>query len=76
MVAEGIAPVIPAVALGAAAMTAAGLVDEYRIMLFPTVVGSGARLFADVSDTAFGLEGVITTSTGVAVLTYLRSDGS
>jgi dihydrofolate reductase len=39
------------------ALTAAGLVDEYRIMLFPTVVGSGARLFADVSDTAFGLEG-------------------
>ena len=58
------------------ALTAAGLVDEYRIMLFPTVVGSGARLFAGVSDTAFGLEGVVTTSTGVAVLTYLRSDAS
>ena len=58
------------------ALTAAGLVDEYRIMLFPTVVGSGARLFAGVSDTAFGLEGVVTTSPGVAVLTYLRSDAS
>jgi dihydrofolate reductase len=58
------------------ALTAAGLVDEYRIMLFPTVVGSGARLFAGVSDAACGLGGVITTSTGVAVLTYLRSEGS
>jgi dihydrofolate reductase len=56
------------------ALTAAGTVDEYRIMLFPTVVGSGARLFAGVADTAFGLEGVITTSTGVAVLTYRRAD--
>ena len=52
------------------ALTAQGLIDEYRIMLFPTVVGSGARLFAGVKDTSLVLTGVITTSTGVAVLTY------
>ena len=56
------------------ALTAAGIVDEYRIMLFPTVVGTGARLFAGVADAAFTLEGVITTTTGVAVLTYRRAD--
>jgi dihydrofolate reductase len=55
------------------ALTAAGLIDEYRIMLFPTVVGSGARLFTDVKDTALQLNGVITTNTGVAVLTYARA---
>jgi dihydrofolate reductase len=58
------------------ALTRASMVDEYRIMVFPTVVGSGARLFADVTDAAFDLGGVTTTSTGVAVLTYLRSSES
>lgn len=57
------------------ALTAAGIVDEYRIMLFPTAVGSGTRLFAGISEAAFHLDGVITTSTGAAVLTYCRHDG-
>src|SRR5258706_4137019 len=52
------------------ALTAKGLIDEYRVMLFPTVVGAGARLFTAVTNTALRLSGVVTTSTGVAVLTY------
>jgi dihydrofolate reductase len=31
------------------AMTEAGLVDEYRLMVFPLVIGAGKRLFADTS---------------------------
>jgi dihydrofolate reductase len=52
------------------ALTAKGLIDEYRVMLFPTVVGAGGRLFSAVTNTSLRLTGVATTSTGVAVLTY------
>lgn len=48
-----------------------GLIDEYRLMVFPIVVGSGKRLFEDGNDaTALSLVDVKTTSTGVAVLSY------
>lgn len=48
-----------------------GLVDEYRLMVFPVVLGSGKRLFPDGIDvTDLKLVDTKTTSTGVAILTY------
>ena len=51
------------------------LVDEYRLMIFPTVLGSGRQLFAEGSHVAsFRLaEARPVGSDGVAVLTYLRA---
>jgi dihydrofolate reductase len=47
------------------------LVDEYRIMLHPIILGSGKRLFADgISTKALRLVDTKTTSTGVVILTY------
>jgi dihydrofolate reductase len=48
------------------------LVDEYRIMVFPVVVGSGKRLFGDGtgSTKAMRLVETKTFASGVVVLTY------
>lgn len=47
------------------------LVDEYQLMIHPVVLGSGKRLFRDVSDTtALRLVDTQISSTGVAILTY------
>jgi dihydrofolate reductase len=48
-----------------------GLVDEYRLWVYPVVLGEGRRLFGDgVTPTALSLVEVRTTSTGVAVHVY------
>jgi len=47
------------------------LVDEYRLMIFPVVVGSGKRLFGDGTDTTvLKLADTRTFDSGVVVLTY------
>jgi dihydrofolate reductase len=47
------------------------LIDEYRRMVFPTVVGSGKRLFADgIDELVPELVDMATFGTGVVVLTY------
>jgi dihydrofolate reductase len=47
------------------------LIDEYRIMVHPVVVGSGKRLFRDGSDTkVLRLVETKTFGSGVVVLTY------
>jgi dihydrofolate reductase len=47
------------------------LIDEYRLMIHPVVVGSGKRLFRDGSDTtALRLVDTKTFPSGVIVLTY------
>lgn len=50
------------------------LVDEYRLLIFPVVLGTGKRLFAEGSaPTAFRLTGSAANSTGVTVQTYERA---
>ena len=51
-------------------LTHAGLIDEYRVMVFPVVVGHGARLFGKATVERLHLSNVVTTTTGVAMLTY------
>jgi dihydrofolate reductase len=48
-----------------------GLIDEYRLMIFPVVLGSGRRLFPETPDkTVLRLTDTQTFSTGVVVHTY------
>jgi dihydrofolate reductase len=54
-------------------LTQAGLIDEYRVMVFPVVVGTGDRLFAHATIDKLHLRNTVTTSTGVAMLTYTPS---
>lgn len=47
------------------------LIDEYRLMVHPVLVGAGKKLFETIGETVpLALEDVQTTDTGVAVLTY------
>ncbi len=48
------------------------LIDVYRLMVYPLVLGSGERFFRDGGGkTTLALSDVKTTATGVAVLTYV-----
>ena len=48
-----------------------GLIDEFRLMIFPIVVGKGKRLFPDGIDSAvLNLVDTKTFGSGVVVLTY------
>jgi dihydrofolate reductase len=53
-----------------------GLIDEYRLMVHPVVVGSGRRLFQDASHTTLRLRETKTFSSGVVVLIYQPSEHS
>ncbi len=47
------------------------LVDEYRLMTFPIVLGSGKRLFGETSDTTtLQLVDTETVGSGIVILTY------
>jgi class 3 adenylate cyclase/dihydrofolate reductase len=47
------------------------LIDEYRLLVFPIVLGSGKRLFRDESDTShLRLVGTRAFSSGVVLLSY------
>jgi dihydrofolate reductase len=48
-----------------------GLVDEYRLMVFPIILGSGKRLFGDAKDTAaLMLVDATKAGSGILMLTY------
>ena len=48
-----------------------GLVDEYRLMVYPIVLGSGKRVFGDLADaTVLNLDEIIPLSEGVLAVTY------
>lgn len=57
------------------ALQAADLIDEYRLMTFPTIVGAGERLFP-TADAPIHLHLTSAVQVGPAVLTtYERSEG-
>ena len=52
-------------------LTDLGLVDEYRLMVFPVILGTGKRLFDGANMTRLKLTGTIPVGTdGVTVQTY------
>jgi dihydrofolate reductase len=54
-------------------LTDAGLIDEYRLMVYPVVVGSGSRLFATSGQADLRLIDSMATGAGVMVLSYARA---
>ncbi|MFI6444239.1 dihydrofolate reductase family protein [Kitasatospora sp. NPDC050543] len=55
----------------ARSLMAHDLIDEYRLLVYPVVLGTGARLFADGGvPTSFRLTDSRTTGAGVAIHTY------
>jgi dihydrofolate reductase len=55
-------------------LMAAGLIDEYRLMIHPLVLGTGRRLFAEGAHASLRLTDSVTTTTGVVFATYGTND--
>ncbi len=52
-------------------LTRHNLIDEYRIMIYPVVVGEGRKLWHEGTKVALSPSGHWTTKTGVEVITYV-----
>jgi dihydrofolate reductase len=52
------------------ALTEHGLIDEYRLMVFPLILGMGKRLFGNGISARLKLVEAKTFSAGIVVLTY------
>ena len=59
----------------AKALLRAGLVDEFRLAVYPLTLGEGKRLFDDVGRADLELVESSVTSTGVNLLVYRKADG-
>jgi dihydrofolate reductase len=58
------------------ALSAAGLIDRYTLLVFPLVLGRGKRMFADgITPSPLRLLGSETSTAGVVVLRYGRATG-
>jgi dihydrofolate reductase len=55
------------------ALMAAGLIDEFLLMIHPLVLGSGRRLFPDALDAPLELVGSANTTSGVVIAVYQRA---
>ena len=51
-------------------LMAAGLIDEYLLMIHPLVLGSGRRLFSEGAHASLRLSDSVTTAGGVVIATY------
>lgn len=51
-------------------LTRHNLIDEYRVMVYPVVIGTGRKLWDEGTTVALTLADSFITKTGVAVLTY------
>jgi len=51
-------------------LTRLGLIDEYRFIVYPVLVGRGKRIFDASIEKTLQLTDTTTTTTGVVVLTY------
>lgn len=56
-------------------LMAADLIDEYLLMLYPLVLGTGRRMFPSGTQTSLRLVDCTTTSMGVLVATYEPARG-
>jgi dihydrofolate reductase len=56
-------------------LVAADLIDQYTLLVFPLVLGTGKRMFADdIAPTTLTLLGTEVSTSGVVVLRYGRGD--
>jgi dihydrofolate reductase len=53
-----------------------GLIDEYLLLIYPLILGSGSRLFPEGAGVSLELAGSLTTTTGVVIATYRPAAGA